>query len=180
MKHLTGLFVLALAITSGGFTQGFQSYTFENIKWLSAPAVVASKLEAAGYTVDNPELDEKNRLSFSGSLLGNRAMGTAYFGEEHQLLKLDLAFLSGGESRAANLPEVEVVYTQLRDTLFGSYGPPTRKATRAMGWFTEEISGYVGGILLEVTGNAEVVLAYESPRWAFHLAELQGEGIDAF
>lgn len=75
-------------------------------------------------------------------------MGMAYFGEEQQLLELDLAFPPRGESRAVNLSEVEVVYTQMRDTLFASYGPPAREVTMATGWFNEEISGYVGGILL--------------------------------
>jgi hypothetical protein len=175
MKRLIGLFVVALTVTVG-FAQGFQSYTFEEIKWLSAPAVVAAKLEAEGYTVATPELDEQDTLAFSGPLLGNRVRGTAHFAEQ-QLLKIDLAFPPQG---AVNLAATEAVYNQLRDTLVGRYGPPAQETNLTTAWFTEEIGGYVGGVLLEVQGDAEVFLTYESPRWAFHLAEAEDGGVDAF
>ncbi len=42
MKHLTGWLVCAAALLSFGSAQGFQSYTFGEIKWLSAPAVVVA------------------------------------------------------------------------------------------------------------------------------------------
>jgi hypothetical protein len=175
MKRLIGLLVIALTVTVGS-AQGFQSYTLGEIKWLSAPAVVAVKLEAEGYTVATPELDEQDTLAFSGSLLGNRVRGTAHFAEQ-QLLKIDLTFPPQG---AVNLSATEAVYNQLRDTLVGRYGPPAQETNLTTGWFTEEIGGYVGGVLLEVQGDAEVFLTYESPRWAFHLAEAEGRGIDAF
>lgn len=177
MKHLASFF-FALTLFGSASAQGFQTYTFEDIKWLSAPDVVVSKLQAAGYTVDNPELGEANRLSFSGPLLGNDAVGTAMFGDQHQLLKIDLSLASEGE--AVNLSEAEATYTQLRDTLFGRYGVPARESLTQTGWFTKEIGGYVGGILLEIEGDADIVVAYESPRWAFYLAERQGEGTDTF
>ena len=182
MKHLASLFsaltLFTLLLFGSASAQGFQTYTFEDIKWLSAPDVVVSKLQAAGYTVDNPELGEANRLSFSGPLLGNDAVGTATFGDQHQLLKIDLSLPTGAE--AVNLSEAEATYTQLRDTLFGRYGVPARESFTQTGWFTEEIGGYVGGILLEIEGDADIVLSYESPRWAFYLAERRGEGTDAF
>lgn len=180
MKHFIGPLFLVLAIAGFGSAQGFQAYTFENIRWLSAPDVVVSKLEAAGYTVDNPELDEQNQLAFSGMLLGNRTVGTANFGDQHQLLKIDLSLPPGGGSGAVSPSETEAVYTQLRDTLVGRYGPPSQESGLAAGWFTEEIGGYIGGVLLEVEGDAAVVAVYESPRWAFYQAERQGEGVDAF
>lgn len=184
MNHLASLFsaltLFTLLLFGSASAQGFQSYTFEDIKWLSAPDVVVSKLQAVGYTVNNPELGEANRLSFSGPLLRNDAVGIATFGDQHQLLKIDLSLPAGAEAGAVNLSEAEATYTQLRDTLFGRYGVPARESLTQTGWFTEEIGGYVGGILLEVEGDADIVLSYESPRWAFYLAERRGEGTDAF
>lgn len=182
MKHLANLFsalIFTLILFGSASAQGFQTYTFEDIKWLSAPDVVVSKLQAAGYTVDDPELGEDNTFTFSGPLLGNDAVGTATFGDQHQLLKIDLS-LPGAEAGAVNLSEAEAAYTQLRDTLFGRYGVPARELLTRTVWFTEEIGGYVGGILLEIEGDADIVLSYESPRWAFYLAEQRGEGTDAF
>lgn len=180
MYHLR-LFIIPVAMFfASAHAQGFQSYTFEDIKWLSAPAVVVSKLEAAGYTVDDPALGEANTLTFSGSLLGNAVSGFARFGDQDQLLKVDLLVPVGDEEGVVNLTATEATYTQIRDTLFERYGPPSRETSTATGWFTEEIGGYVGGILMSITGDADVVVGYESPRWAFLLAQRQVEGADVF
>lgn len=178
MKRLRLPILLVVTLFGNVYAQGFQAYTFADIRWLSAPEVVVSKLEGAGYTVPDPELDENNTITFSGPLLGNAAVGTASFGDERQLLKIDVMLAPG--SGAVSLSEAEATYIQLRDTLFARYGVPSRESLTATGWFTENVGGYVGGILLEVGGDAAVTVAYESPRWTFYLAERRGEGTDAF
>jgi hypothetical protein len=180
VKHLRLLIFATATLFGGAHAQGFQAYTFEDIKWLSAPDVVVSKLEAAGYTVDDPAPGEADTLTFSGSLLGNAVSGVAMFGDQNQLLKVDLLVPTGGEEGAVNLTETEATYTQIRDAFSERYGPPSREESTATGWFTEEIRDYVGGILVSITGDADVVVAYESPRWLFLLAQRQVEGADVF
>ncbi len=168
MKYLTGWLVFAAALLSFGSAQGFQSYTFGEIKWLSAPAVVVAKLEAAGYTVENSQLDSQNQLSFTGPWLGNRAVGTADFGDQ-QLLRVTLSLPGAGEA----------VYPQLRDDLAEAYGSPSREATNGVRWFTDEISGNFGSLSLGERGD-EISVALECPRWDYYLTKLRGEGSGAF
>lgn len=168
MKYLAGLLVFAAALPSFGFAQGFQSYTFEDIKWLSAPAVVVAKLEAAGYTVEDSQPDSQ-QLTFTGRWLGNRAVGTADFGDQNQLLRVALSLPAGGDA----------VYSQLRDTLTEQYGPPSREATNGVRWFTDEISGYFGSLMLGERDD-EISAAFECPRWNYYLTNLRGEGTGAF
>ncbi len=166
MKYLTGWLVCAAALLSFGSAQGFQSYTFWEIKWLSAPEVVVAKLEAAGYTVDS-ELNGENQLSFTGLWLGNRAVGTADFGEQ-QLLRVALSLPGGGEG----------VYPRLRDDLAETYDSPSREATNGVRWFTDEISGYFGS--LSLGESDEISATFKCPRWDYHLTNLRGEGSGAF
>ncbi len=167
MKYLTGWLVFAAALLSFGYAQGFQSYTFGEIKWLSAPAVVVAKLEAAGYTVDSPQLNDQDQLSFTGPWLGNRAVGTADFGDL-QLLRVTLSLPGAGEG----------AYSQLRDDLTETYGSPSREATNGVRWFTDEISGYFGS--LSLGESDEISATFKCPRWDYHLTNLRGEGSGAF
>lgn len=114
------------------------------------------------------ELNGENQLSFSGLWLGNRAVGTADFGDQNQLLRMALSLLGAGEE----------VYPKLRDDLTETYGSPSREATNGVRWFTDEISGYFGS--LSLGESDEISATFKCPRWDYHLTNLRGEGSGAF
>ena len=179
MKQLRLAVLVTLALSGSASAQEFQRYTFSNIKWLSAPAVVTSQLEDAGYTIDGSGLDENGTLTFAGSLADERVVGAATFVEQ-QLLKLDLfvptAEIPANERGAA----AAAISSRVREVLTEQHGSPTREEGNAAVWLTDEVSGYVGGILLEVDQDEDVAIIYESPRWQLVIDELQGRGIEAF
>jgi hypothetical protein len=68
----------------------------------------------------------------------------------------------------------------MREALTERHGPPTQAEENAAVWLTDEVSSYVGGVLLEVDQDEDVAIIYESPRWGLVIDELQGGGIEAF
>lgn len=179
MKQLRLAALVALVLSGGASAQEFQRYTFSDIKWLSAPAVVTAQLEAAGYTIDGSGLDENGTLTFAGSLASEGVVGAATFVEQ-QLLKLDL-FVPTAEIPAAERgAAAAAISSRVREALTEQHGPPTQEEETAAVWLTDKVSSYVGGILLEVDQDEDVAIIYESPRWGLVIDELQGGGIEAF
>jgi hypothetical protein len=171
--------LIAVALHSSAVAQEFQRYTFSDIKWLSAPAVVVAQLEAEGFVIDGTGIDENNTLNFTGLFAGEDVVGTATFVEQ-QLLKLDLFVPTVDIPASQRGTAAADIASSIQAALTEQHGTPTQEAEDAAVWLTAEVSGYVGGILLEVDDDEDVAIIHESPRWAFFIDELQGGGIEAF
>lgn len=170
---------IAVALYSSAVAQEFQRYTFSDIKWLSAPAVVVAQLEAKGFAIDSEGVDDNNTLTFAGSFAGENVVGAATFVEQ-QLLKLDLFVPTVDISASQRGAAAADISSRIQTELTEQHGAPTQAAENAAVWLTAEVSGYVGGILLEVDDDEDVAIIHESPRWGLFIEELQGGGIEAF
>jgi hypothetical protein len=155
------------------------TYVFADIPWDSNQAKASAILSAKGFKT--LPVDKEGDVPFSGTLLGHRALGVAFFADG-KLVKVSVGILTRGEKARA-------IYRELQETLVQKYGAPTDmfeefespfskgdgledtaiksgKATIATGWEGPN----EGGLLLDINKEMIVRVIYEGPAW---LAEMR-------